>query len=63
MRPGLAALQALDAAEIDRINALGELLRLRLTGLGYEVNGRGSLLRRRRRRPSACGGRSTGPGC
>jgi len=45
MRAGLAALEALDAVEIGRINGLGELLRRQLTGLGYQVNGRGSLLR------------------
>jgi glutamate-1-semialdehyde 2,1-aminomutase len=45
MRAGAAALDLLDAGEIDRINALGDRLRAELTGLGYRVNGSGSLLR------------------
>ncbi len=45
MRAGLAALQLLTTSEIDRINQLGDMLRARLLGLGYTVNGRGSLSR------------------
>jgi glutamate-1-semialdehyde 2,1-aminomutase len=45
LRAGLAALAALDAAAIARINALGELLRAGLADLGCEVTGRGSLLK------------------
>ena len=43
MRAGLTALQLLTRPEIDRINQLGDMLRARLLGLGYKVNGRGSL--------------------
>ncbi len=43
MRAGLAALHALDASAIERIDLLGERLRTGLTGLGYEVTGAGSL--------------------
>ena len=45
MRAGLAALALLDQEQIEEINKLGERLRRELQGLGYEVNGRGSLLR------------------
>jgi glutamate-1-semialdehyde 2,1-aminomutase len=45
MRAGLAALRALDAEAIARIDALGERLRAGLAEQGYEVTGRGSLLR------------------
>jgi glutamate-1-semialdehyde 2,1-aminomutase len=43
MRAGLAALRLLTRPEIVRINQLGDMLRARLLGLGYRVNGRGSL--------------------
>jgi glutamate-1-semialdehyde 2,1-aminomutase len=43
MRAGAAALDALDAAAIARIDALGERLRAGLAGLGCTVTGRGSL--------------------
>lgn len=43
MRAGLTALQLLTKSEIERINRLGDMLRMRLTELGYHVNGRGSL--------------------
>ena len=42
---GLAAVDLLDQAAIDRINALGDRLRERVAALGYEVNGSGSLFR------------------
>jgi glutamate-1-semialdehyde 2,1-aminomutase len=42
---GLAAVDLLDEAAIDRINALGERLRERVAAAGYEVNGSGSLFR------------------
>jgi glutamate-1-semialdehyde 2,1-aminomutase len=45
LRAGLAALDALDAAAIARIDALGERLRGGLGALGYTVTGRGSLLK------------------
>jgi glutamate-1-semialdehyde 2,1-aminomutase len=45
MRAGLVALELLTAAEIGRINALGDRLRQELVAHGYEVSGRGSLLR------------------
>ena len=45
MSAGLAALRLLDRDEIQRINGLGDRLRRELQGLGYRVNGRGSLLR------------------
>ena len=45
MRAGAAALEALDAAAIARIDALGKLLCTGLRELGYAVAGRGSLLR------------------
>jgi glutamate-1-semialdehyde 2,1-aminomutase len=45
MSAGGAALDALDAAAIARIDALGEQLRAGLNALGYTVTGRGSLLR------------------
>jgi glutamate-1-semialdehyde 2,1-aminomutase len=47
MRAGLAALDALDERAIERIGALGARLRERLTGLGYEVSGAGSLCKLR----------------
>jgi glutamate-1-semialdehyde 2,1-aminomutase len=43
MSAGLAALDALNAGEIERIDVLGERLRAGLTRLGYEVTGAGSL--------------------
>jgi|HubBroStandDraft_6_1064221.scaffolds.fasta_scaffold00007_23 glutamate-1-semialdehyde 2,1-aminomutase len=43
MRAGLTALELLTRSEIERINRLGDVLRMRLTELGYQVNGRGSL--------------------
>ncbi len=45
MRAGLTALQLLTRSEIERINRLGDIPRARPAYLGYEVNGRGSLLR------------------
>ena len=45
LRAGLASLDALDAAAIARIDALGERLRTGLGQLGYTVSGRGSLLK------------------
>ncbi len=45
LRAGLAALAALDADEIARINALGERLRAGLVELGFTATGRGSLLK------------------
>ncbi|HYM46324.1 MAG TPA: aspartate aminotransferase family protein [Solirubrobacteraceae bacterium] len=45
MRAGLAALQALDAPAIARIDALGERLRTGLAAQGFTVTGRGSLLK------------------
>jgi glutamate-1-semialdehyde 2,1-aminomutase len=45
MRAGLAALRALDGEAIARIDALGERLRAGLAEQGYEVTGRGSLLK------------------
>jgi glutamate-1-semialdehyde 2,1-aminomutase len=45
MSAGLAALQLLDRQEIQRINGLGSRLRRELQGLGYRVNGYGSVLR------------------
>jgi glutamate-1-semialdehyde 2,1-aminomutase len=44
MRAGLAALGALGAAEIHRIDALGDRLRIGLRERGWSVAGRGSLL-------------------
>jgi glutamate-1-semialdehyde 2,1-aminomutase len=43
MRAGLAALRALDAAAIARIDSLGERLRAGLRAQGFTVTGRGSL--------------------
>jgi glutamate-1-semialdehyde 2,1-aminomutase len=43
MGAGLAALEALDAGAIERIDTLGERLREGLRRLGYEVTGAGSL--------------------
>jgi glutamate-1-semialdehyde 2,1-aminomutase len=45
MRTGFAALDLLEAAEIERINGLGERLQERLAVAGFDVVGRGSLLR------------------
>jgi glutamate-1-semialdehyde 2,1-aminomutase len=45
MRMGVTALNALDATEVDRINALGDHLRAGLRQLGVDVSGVGSLLR------------------
>jgi glutamate-1-semialdehyde 2,1-aminomutase len=44
MRAGLAALEALGPADIERIDALGDRLRERLRERGWSVTGRGSLL-------------------
>jgi glutamate-1-semialdehyde 2,1-aminomutase len=44
MAAGLAALRALDAATVARLNAQGEELRERLTVAGVPTNGSGSLL-------------------
>lgn len=51
MRAGLAALQALDGATIERIGALGTRLREGLIALGYEVAGEGSLCKLRSPEP------------
>jgi glutamate-1-semialdehyde 2,1-aminomutase len=45
MRAGAVALDLLDAAEIERINGLGDRLRAGLQARGHSVTGRGSLLR------------------
>jgi len=45
LHAGLAALHALDAAAIARIDGLGERLRTGLDERGYAVTGRGSLLK------------------
>jgi glutamate-1-semialdehyde 2,1-aminomutase len=45
MRAGRAALEALDADAIERIDALGERLRAGLRAQGHELTGRGSLLK------------------
>jgi glutamate-1-semialdehyde 2,1-aminomutase len=45
LRAGLAALAAWDDAAIERLNALGDRLRETLAGQGWEITGRGSLLR------------------
>lgn len=45
MRAGLAALELLTGEEIDRINGLGDHLRHELVNQGWNVTGRGSLLR------------------
>ncbi|HEY3960216.1 MAG TPA: aminotransferase class III-fold pyridoxal phosphate-dependent enzyme [Solirubrobacteraceae bacterium] len=45
MRAGLAALEALDAEAIERIDALGERLRAGLAAQHHETSGRGSLLK------------------
>jgi glutamate-1-semialdehyde 2,1-aminomutase len=45
MRTGLAALRLLSADEIERINGLGDQLREALVTCGWNVTGRGSLLR------------------
>ncbi len=45
LRAGMAALDALDAAAIARIDDLGQRLRAGLAELGYVVTGRGSLLK------------------
>jgi len=51
MRAGLAALQALDGAAIERIDALGLRLRDGLAALGCEVAGEGSLCKLRSPEP------------
>lgn len=53
MRAGLAALQALDGAAIERIDALGARLREGLGALGYEVGGEGSLCKLRSPTPKS----------
>jgi glutamate-1-semialdehyde 2,1-aminomutase len=45
MRAGLASLELLTVAEIERINRYGDLLRHELNEQGWKVTGRGSLLR------------------
>ncbi len=45
LRAGAASLDALDARAIDHIDALGDRLRAGLRARGYEVTGRGSLLK------------------
>jgi len=45
MRAGRRALELLTADEIERINALGDRLRGELARMGFDVAGRGSLLR------------------
>lgn len=45
MRAGLAALDALDGAAIERIGALGDSLRAGLANQGWDVSGHGSLLK------------------
>jgi glutamate-1-semialdehyde 2,1-aminomutase len=45
LRAGLAAMQLWDEAAIGRLNALGDGLRAALAAQGWEVTGRGSLLR------------------
>lgn len=45
MRAGLAALELLGAEEVNRLNEMGDRLRLALGEQGWEVTGRGSLLR------------------
>jgi glutamate-1-semialdehyde 2,1-aminomutase len=45
MRAGLAALGLLTPDEIERINGMGDRLREELSSIGWNVNGRGSLLR------------------
>ena len=45
MRAGAVALDLLDAAAIERINALGDRLRAGLQERGHRATGRGSLLR------------------
>jgi glutamate-1-semialdehyde 2,1-aminomutase len=45
MRAGLAALELLTGGEIERINALGDNLRHELVNQGWNVTGKGSLLR------------------
>jgi glutamate-1-semialdehyde 2,1-aminomutase len=44
MRAGLAALEAFEGGEIERVNTLGERLREGLRARGWSVSGRGSLL-------------------
>jgi glutamate-1-semialdehyde 2,1-aminomutase len=53
MRAGLAALRALDAQAIERIDALGARLRAGLTALGWQVTGEGSLCKLRSPEPKA----------
>jgi glutamate-1-semialdehyde 2,1-aminomutase len=53
MRAGLAALRSFAGADIDRIGALGDSLRLGLRERGWPVAGRGSLLRVGSRDPTA----------
>jgi glutamate-1-semialdehyde 2,1-aminomutase len=47
MSAGLAAVDALEGSQIERIGALGERLREGLRGLGYSVGGAGSLCKLR----------------
>ncbi|HEY5287738.1 MAG TPA: aminotransferase class III-fold pyridoxal phosphate-dependent enzyme [Solirubrobacteraceae bacterium] len=53
MRAGLAALEALDLAEIERMNALGDRLCEGLCERGWPVSGQGSLLQIRSQDPTA----------
>ena len=45
MRAGAKALELFDAAEVDRLNDLGDRLRQALGDQGWDVTGRGSLMR------------------
>ena len=45
MRAGIAALELFDRGEVERLNALADDLRARLTAQGWTVTGLGSLLR------------------
>ncbi len=53
MRAGLAALEAFGLAEIERVNALGEGLRVGLRERGWSVSGQGSLLQIQAQDPTA----------
>jgi glutamate-1-semialdehyde 2,1-aminomutase len=45
MRAGATALKLFSAAEVDRLNGMGDRLRVALIDQGWEVTGRGSLMR------------------
>ena len=53
LRAGLAALEAWDEREIDRLNRLGDGLRAALQAQGWTVTGLGSLLRVHAAEPAA----------